>query len=221
MTLALLTPVWIPDVQDLAMMLHADRVILQDTEPFSRKGRVHRARIRTPEGSMWIHIPVQSYSKNSPVTDIRINHDTDWVSSILRVLRLNYRNSIYFDLYEPEIAADLRAGYNMTSLLSFILYTRQRLFSYLDIDINEELASHLDDYDADPDIMAKNAGADRLFQEHDSRHYQRQTNRYETPGFKVPAYRQHFGGFVEGCCLYDLLFECGPEAFKILERLGE
>lgn len=220
MKLVLLTPIWIPDLYDLAAMLYADRIILQDNGPFSRKGRMHRARIRTPDRSLWIHVPIRNRDKSAPVSDILIDQSTDWDLNILRVLKMNYRNSIYFDFYEPEIAADLKTGRSMTYLLEFILYTHQRLFDYLELNLHEELAGMLNDYDSDPDRFARKTGATQLIQEHDSRHYQRQATQGSTYKFQPTEYHQHFGNFIDGCCLYDLLFEYGPESFNVVDQLN-
>ncbi|MCA1803663.1 MAG: WbqC family protein, partial [Rhodothermaceae bacterium] len=59
-SLTLLQPACFPDLYYLAAMLRSGRLILQDTEPFSRKGHVHRGLIRTPAGTQWIHVPVRS-----------------------------------------------------------------------------------------------------------------------------------------------------------------
>jgi len=60
MKLALILPQFAPNLYDIAVMLQADRIILQDVEEWSRKSRVHRARIRTPEGTQWINIPIKT-----------------------------------------------------------------------------------------------------------------------------------------------------------------
>lgn len=222
MILALLQPVFIPDLQDIATMLATDLILLDDREQWSRKSRVHRAVIRAPEGTQYINIPIRTTDKKKPIKEIRIDHSDEWIVPMLKSLEFNYRNSVYFDFYEPEIRADIESGQNYEYLLPFALHIRSRIFRYLELDLDDkiELMSNRDFYDSDPDQMAENFGASQYYQEHDARHYQRQgKNRLELP-FKHPKYRQHFEGFEPDCCVLDLLFQYGPESFRVLDGIS-
>ena len=224
MILALLQPGFAPNLYDLACMLQADKIILQDNEEWSRKGRTHRAKIRTPDGTQWINIPVETEDRKKQIRHVRINHAVDWIDPLLKTLKYNYRNSIYYDFYEPEIQADFRSAVEYEYLLPFTLYLRKRFFQFmeleLELNINSTLASQYPYYDEDPDKLVTNARADAIMQEHDSRHYMRQAEEYYTePDFSHPVYHQHFEGFESDCCLLDVLFQFGPESFRITDQL--
>ena len=219
MKLALLFPQFAPNLYDLAVMLQADLVVFQDLETWSRKSRVHRAKIRTPGGTQWINIPVRTGDRKKAIHQVRINHDEDWVTPLLRSLEFNYRNSIYYDFYEPEIKADFENSVQYTYLLPFVLYIQKRLFRFMDIAVDYRLSSDIDDYTPDPDRFAEKMEADTLFQEYDSRHYQRQAEQRSEPEFEHPVYHQHFEEFEPYCCLLDLLFQYGPESFRIIDTL--
>jgi hypothetical protein len=81
------------------------------------------------------------------------------------------------------------------------------------------LSSELPEYDSDPDKLAANLCADLYYQEQDARHYQRQGMNRQEFSFRHPEYRQHFDGFEPGCCLLDLLFQYGPESFRVTDNL--
>ncbi|MDZ7715145.1 MAG: WbqC family protein [Balneolaceae bacterium] len=219
MKLALLTPQFAPNLYDLSIMLQADKVVLEDVEQWSRKSQVHRAQIRTPEGTQWINIPILTEDRKKAVKDVRIDHSEDWINPLLRTIEYNYRNSIYYDFYEPEIKADFESAGNYEYLMPFVLYVQKRLLQFMDIHIDYELASDLKNYDSNPDLFAQNLGADTLLQEHDSRHYLRQAEMKSEPNFKHPAYHQHFDGFEPWCSILDILFQFGPESFKITDQL--
>ncbi len=219
MTLALLLPQFAPNLYDLAAMLQADKIILQDTEKWSRKSRVHRAKVRTPEDTQWINIPVRTEDKGLSISEVRINCEKDWVTALLRSLRYNYRSSIYFDFYEPEIAVAFEAAKEYKYLLLFVLFMQQRIFDLLNIQIKYQLASELQNYTSDPDTLAQQLEADVLFQEYESRHYQRQAEIKTEPDFTHPVYYQHFEGFEPECCVLDLLFQKGPESFKVIDEM--
>jgi hypothetical protein len=221
MKLALLQPVLIPDLHDLAVMQKSDLIVFQESEQWSRKGRTHRALIRTPDGTDYISVPVMTADKKKPISEVRIDHNRDWISPTLRSLEYNYRNSVYYDFYEPEIRADIQLGYNFEFLLDFSLFLRKRLFQFLEIEISADIkfSGSLERYSTDPDELAEQMCADSYFQEHHARHYQRQGYRRTDLEFQHPEYRQHFEGFEPYCCLYDLLFQYGPESFRIIDRL--
>lgn len=223
MTLGILQPVLLPDLHDLAVMLESDTVLIQDSERWSRKGRTHRAVIRTPGGTDYISVPVLTSDKKKPVNQVRIDHQADWIPQMMRSLEFNYRNSVYYDFYEPEIRADIEQGFQFELLLDFSLFLRRRLFQYLEISLEQTItwSSALPGYDTNPDVTAKRMGADTYFQEHDARHYQRQGETRSELSFTHPVYRQHFPGFEAYCCLYDLLFQYGPESFHILDEMGQ
>ena len=219
MKLALLLPQLAPNLYDLAAMLQADCIVLQDVERWSRKSRVHRALIRTPEGTQWINIPVRTEDRGKVIKDVRIDHSREWIQPLLRSLKYNYSNSIYYDFYEPEIRADFESATRFTYLLPFVLHIRRRLFRFMEIDLHCNLAGNLEEYTSDPDRLAATFGADILFQEHDSRHYQRQAGMRTDPVFEHPEYHQHFEGFEPCCSIFDVLFQFGPESFRITDRL--
>ena len=223
MPIAILQPVLIPDLHDLAVMKAADTVIIQDSERWSRKGRTHRASIRTPEGTDYLNVPVMTEDKKKEIREVRINQDEDWIGPILRALKFNYSNSVYYDFYEPEIESLFQDGREFNYLISFSNHIKGRLFEFLEIkdEIKAEflLSSKMPAYDSDPDKLSKVLGEDRYFQEHDARHYQRQGhNKTELP-FVHPVYRQHFDGFEPYCCILDLLFQFGPESFRVIDQV--
>ncbi|MGM0587804.1 MAG: WbqC family protein [Bacteroidota bacterium] len=224
MTLGLLFPSFAPDLYDIATLKKADTVILQDSEQWSRKSRVHRAKIRKVKGTQWINIPIRTEDKKKAIGEVRIDHSEDWIDPILRALRYNYNNSVYFDFYEPEFEADFREAEQFDYLLPFIIRLRGRLFRYMEFELVAEIlwSSDLGDrYDSDPDQTAQHFGADRLIMEHGARHYQRQP--VTTPVMDAlpehPEYRQHFEGFEPECCVLDVLFQYGPESFRVLDGL--
>lgn len=222
MKLAVLQPTFIPNLHDLAILLYSDLALLQDVEIWSRKSRVHRAKIRTPEGTQYLNIPVVTEDRDKPINEVRIDHTEKWVEPLLRSLKFNYRSSVYYDFYEPEIRSDFASADEYEFLLDFNLYLRKRIFRFLELENLPEiiLSSKLEGYDPDPDQLAKNLDADEYFQEPGARHYQRRGENRTKLNFRHPVYRQHFEGFVPDCCLLDLIFQYGPESFRVIDKLS-
>ena len=222
MILAILQPVLIPDLHDIAVMKAADTVVIQDSEIWSRKGRTHRAIIRTPEGTDYLNVPVKSEDKKKEIRYVRINQDENWVEPILRSLKFNYSNSVYYDFYEPEIDSLLQEGREFEYLINFSSYLKNKLFEFLELTDELKatflLSSEIKGYDSDPDVLKEHFEAEKYYQEHDARHYQRQGKTRSELSFEHPVYRQHFDGFKPYCCVLDLLFQYGPESFRVIDE---
>ncbi len=243
---ALLLPGYSPNLSWLARAVHADRAILDDLHPFSRKSKVHRTKIRTPDGHQWLTIPFVREDRRKAINQVRIDDRRPWSGHHLQALEYNYRNSPYFDFYEPEIRADFEIASRCGFLVDAVRHLMQRQWLYLELPKFPQWASDLGpgadtradagmDTGTDPSpgkSLYDAISDDRtiVWQEPDSRHYQRphpiavqnpaavQTDT-ATPVFHIPGYRQHFPGFVPGCGLLDLLFEYGPDAWQVLDEL--
>ena len=229
---ALLLPGYSPNLSWLARAIHADRVILDDLHPFSRKSKVHRTKIRTPDGHQWLTIPFVREDRRKPINQVRIDDLRPWTGHHLQALEYNYRNSPYFDFYEPEIRADFDTASRCGFLMDAVRHLMQRQWTYLEFPEFPLWSSdlvHGMDAGTDPspgtnlyDLVADDRTV--VWQEPDSRHYQRPhpaavQNDTAAPVFHSPGYRQHFPGFVPDCGLLDLLFEYGPDAWQVLDGL--
>ncbi len=256
---ALLLPGYSPDLAWMACALNAGRVILDDRHPFSRKSRVHRTKIRTPDGHQWLTIPFVSADRRKPISEVRIDERRPWLKHHWQALEFNYRNSLYFDFYEPEIRADLETAAESEFLLDAVRHLMKRQWTYLELPWYPEWKSehdsetHIADPCSDNDTTCSGdskrdrersdstesgntetegsesgrakteytkTGNPVVWQEPNSRNYQKPHPDAVQPVFHIPEYRQHFPGFVPGCGLLDLLFEYGPDAWQVLDELS-
>lgn len=179
-----------PDLPWLIRWLQSEAMILDDVSVFSRKLTVHRGKIRNRDGFQWIHMPVHPDDRKKPLHLCRTDPSGDWVTPLLRSLEYAYRNSIYFDMFEPEIREDMQHAARCERYLDAVAYLNQRMWLYLELEFL-------------PPVMWLS---------------ERETsNENDRKPVTHPVYRQHFGGFIEGCCLYDVLFEVGPEFWKMAD----
>lgn len=201
-------------------MLKADRVIFQDVEKWSRKGRTHRAEIRAEQGTQWINLPILTEDKKKAIKEVRLDHSLRWWKPFWNTLAYNYQHATYFDHFEDELKSDVLKVSKFKFLLDFNLYFFQRMLEFLDIEIEFELASEVEGYSTFPDEYAKNLGADILYLEHQSKNYQRQSDEAKTALINHPIYKQSYKGFEQGCSMLDLLLNEGKESFKVIEKLN-
>lgn len=219
MILTILTPQFAPNLYDLSSMLKADQIIFTDVEKWSRKGRTHRAEIRNEKDSQWINLPVLSEDRKKAIKDVRLDHSQQWFEPFWNAILHNYKNATYFDHFEDELYNDIQQANECEYLLEFNLYFFGRMCTYLEIEIDYELASKVEGYSTFPDETVGNLNAEILYLEHQSKNYQRQSEHAEVALSKHPIYNQAYSGFVEGCSVLDLLLNKGVESFRILEKL--
>ncbi len=220
MILAILTPQFAPNLYDLASMLKADRVIFQDVEKWSRKGRTHRAEIRNEAGTQWINLPILQEDRKKAIKDVRLDHSQRWFEPFWNAIAHNYQNATWFDFYEDELKSDIQKVNDFEYLLDFNLYFLQRLLQFLELNIQFELASNVEGYNTFPDETASNLRAEILFIEHKSKNYQRQSKQAKTALSEHPIYPQPYSGFEPNCSVLDLLLNEGRESFRIIEKLS-
>lgn len=214
----LFTPILAPTLHDLAILLKASqhaypRVILANTLIFSRKSRVHRAQIRTNNGSTWIQLPIHPEDRKSKLHDARLDPDKSWVKLWLQTLETAYGGSPYYEEYMPWFE-DILMNAPGARLLEITRQFRHQIFDFLylpELKNAEVYWSSL--------CPSEQKHANPHYQEPDSKNYMPQFAKQREFSFKHPQYSQHFGGFISGLCLLDLLFEVGPESWKVLDQL--
>ena len=57
-----------PNVYDLAAFFRVDQVLMLGGQPWSRKGRTHRAAIRNKDERQWIGLPIRTEDKKNIVS---------------------------------------------------------------------------------------------------------------------------------------------------------
>lgn len=265
-TTALLLPGISPDLSWVARALHADRHIIDDLHPFQRKSRIHRIKTRTATAHQWLTLPIATDDRNKPVNQVRMAPDSRWAAHFLKALEYNYRNSPWYDFYEPEIIEDIEQASSYRMLIDVVLHLLRRQWGYLELPWRAELTSDLttraeltSELTSRPKMASEPRPAPGItselrpghgitskltpspghtstrtvppnqeglpalegivWQEASSRHFQRPHPLARSVHFPEFTYRQHFGGFVHGCSLFDVLFELGPESWHLFDRI--
>ncbi|WP_421775455.1 WbqC family protein [Gracilimonas sp.] len=219
MRLALVQPQFAPNLYDLAAMLKADRVIWNDLEQWSRKGRTHRAVIKGEQGKQWINIPIKTEDKKKTIGEVRIEHEEEWVEPFWNAIHHSYSEATWFDFFVDELQHDVVEAAEFEKLIDFNICFFERMMTYLELNIEYELASQIPDFDPNPDTFMSNTKADILHQEYDAKNYQWLSDRAKPALEEHPGYDQMGNDFLPECSIIDLLMNCGKESFKVLEKI--
>ncbi|MGN8224744.1 WbqC family protein [Gracilimonas sp. BCB1] len=219
MRLALVQPQFAPNLYDLVAMLKADRVIWNDLEQWSRKGRTHRAVIKGEQGKQWINIPIKTEDKKKAIGEVRIEHEEEWIEPFWNALYHSYSEATWFDFFVDELQHDVEKAAEFEKLIDFNIYFFGRMMTYLELNIEYELASQTADFDSNPNTFMGNTKADILYQEYDAKNYQWLSDQAKPALEKHPEYAQLGDDFLPECSIIDLLMNCGKESFKVLEKI--
>lgn len=219
---ACLVPSLIPDLWYLAAVMNANRTVFLKDEAFSRKSQFHRILLRNAQGTQWFTMPVHPDDRKKPLSEVRIDN-VNWQKELMKVLRTNYGNSIFYDFYEPEIEADLQAAAVSGLMYDAVLTLNKRIFRYLEIgELMEAKTSHITTAEFSRSLE-KSVDQDEIWIEPRGSYYRKIVDTkgavIKSPNFSLPEYRQHFNGFHPGCCLLDLLFQKGPASFEVIDKL--
>ena len=206
----------------------ADLFVIVDNVQFVKRGPfgwMHRNRIRTPDGWMWLTVPVITKGRfTQKILDVELDPDAPWARKHWRSLEWSYRGAPHFAAYADRFRAVYERPWKRLAGLNEAVI--REMMGAFGIGVPVERAGargvegkstgyvvnlcrafgatvylsgvHGRDY-LDPAPFAE-AGIELRFQE-----------------FAPPVYAQcQPGGFVPGLSAIDLLFNCGPECLKVL-----
>lgn len=97
-------PNFLPWLGFFEKISHAQTYVVLDNVQFIRDGFIHRTRIRTKEGWIWLTIPCHFKFTDGPsIKDIRIDYTQKWVHKHLMAIRSNYAKAPFFNEYFPVL----------------------------------------------------------------------------------------------------------------------
>ena len=106
MNCVILQPSYIPWRGFFHQIQKADVFVFYDDVQFDKRGWRNRNRIKTPQGSQWLTIPVHSGGhqiEHTPINEIRICQDEDWSRKHWLTLQQHYGKAPYFGRYREML----------------------------------------------------------------------------------------------------------------------
>ena len=171
--------------------------LLEKHEHFPKQTYRNRTRISSPNGSLDLYVPVVKGSKVHTVyKDVKISYDFKWQRLHWLSLQNCYRNSVYFEYYEDELAKFYHQNYEFLFdyNLGLFEWVLGKLKKTVDLRFTEEYIK----------------GVDEQLDYRDKLHYKNPGVVYpEKPYFQVFDDRN---GFMPNLSILDLLFSQGPQA---------
>ncbi len=219
MTVAVRPPEYFPRLAYCALGLVVDRFVLADTFAYSRQGYQNRCRVRTPEGALWLTVPLAAGAPGRPIAEVAIAEGERWRGRHRKTLRHHLGGAPFWAHYRDGAEALLAAEY--ASLAGLTAASTAWTLGALRAPAEVVRASALPGRPAAlPDVLAA-AGATALVTlpesaARDRAHAEAAAVPCRVIGFEERPRRQSFAGFATGCATLDLLANHGPEAAGVL-----
>lgn len=221
---SLFLPSAAPRLIDLALMVQSRRIVIAEHVEWSRKSRVHRLQFRDAQGSFWLHFPATPTDRGRPINTVRLEPrpqqghtgSTEWSTAWMTALRTAYSGSRYFEEYEIPLMRLLQTDHG-PDLLALLTALRHQIFSWLHLEeviAREESTGQLQQSEWTSWMTQQHW----VSEPHSETFFRPPVHRIHVTCV-VPYYWQHFQPFIPDCCALDLLFEHGPESWRVIEQM--
>lgn len=220
--MVLLTTAYFPPIEYLAAIANECRfnpgmtevepavVYIEACEHYVKQSWRNRCRFYAADGAQTLNFPVRHEDFGKPISQMRIDWKTDWLTRHERAIISAYRTSPYFEYYQDELFAildsrpELMLDFN-TQILKFFL---RKTGIPADIRFTSEWEAVTIDGHKVTDLR-------------EAIHPKRPNSILKDLGLERP-YWQVFSpkyGFIPGLSIMDLLFNEGPDSICYLKEL--
>lgn len=225
-TVVIVQPSYLPWLGYFAQMWRSDIFIIYDDVQYDKHGWRNRNRIKTPQGSQWLTVPVLHHGKGRPlISEVQIDNTQPWSRRHLQAISQNYRKAPYFADYIGRFTELLAKDW--THLLELDVAFLQILCDMLGLRRDVIRASTLGIEGAGAERLVeicRHLGAGRFFegaagQDYiDSSLFAAAGITLEYQDYRHPVYPQLHGEFVSHLSVVDLLFNVGPQSLETLAQ---
>lgn len=220
--MVLLTTAYFPPIEYLAAIANECRfnpgmtevepavVYIEACEHYVKQSWRNRCRFYAADGAQTLNFPVRHEDFGKPISQMRIDWKTDWLTRHERAIISAYRTSPYFEYYQDELFAildsrpELMLDFN-TQILKFFL---RKTCIPADIRFTSEWE-------------AVTIEGHKVTDLREAIHPKRPNTILKDLGVEKP-YWQVFSpkyGFIPGLSIMDLLFNEGPDSICYLKNL--
>jgi hypothetical protein len=218
-------PNFVPWIGYFYKILQSDIFIILDNVQYSKNSFINRNRIKTPQGELWLTLPVETSGKFGQLINqcIILNKPKTTVK-IIKSLELNYSKAPYFQEYICDIKEIISNSNELLCDTNIVLI--KYILNILEVKTEIILASDLKNIQgASTDRLVsicKELNASKYLcgfggvKYQDEELFKQQNIILSTTTFKHPTYSQLWGEFINGMSILDLLFNCGSKAKDIL-----
>lgn len=218
-------PNYLPWIGYFYKMMKADCFVLFDNAQYPKGSVCNRNKIKTPEGSKLLTVPVRiSKGHLQKINEIEVIMAEKWNEKHWKTIITYYGKAQYFKQYidafedifkKKEWASLAELNKALIILIKNLLGLKTQIVISSDLDINGKVnnLSICKALDAST-YLSGDGSMDYLDEDEFSKEGISVTyTNFMHPGF----YKQLFNDFIPNLSILDLLLNCGPESIKIIE----
>jgi hypothetical protein len=209
-------PNYIPWMGYFYKIYNSDVFVIGDAVQFSKDSFINRNRIKTPQGVLWLTIPVKQDSYKHLINEVIISNDTDWRARQLKSIEVFYKKAPYFGDYYDEFRTILMQDWRKLSDLNICLI--KSICKALDINTEIVVASgiNVEGSSTQRIINTCNAlSADEYLsgsggaKYQDEEMFEQNSIKLSYLDFKQMPYKQLWGDYTSNLSILDYIFNCG------------
>lgn len=212
------------------MINSVDEFIIYDDMQYTKRDWRNRNIIKTPNGLLWLTIPVKIKGKFFQKINETEVENNSWATTHWKSIQMNYSKTPFFSIYAPMIEK-LYSDASQETFLSKVNYIfLQGICNILEINTLISQSSQYDIIDGKTERLVsicKQAQASEYIsgpaakdyidpKQFEDVHIQLKWMNYQD----YAPYPQKFGDFNHGVTILDLLFNVGPEYKKFLKSFS-
>ncbi|MGE3165080.1 MAG: WbqC family protein [Planctomycetota bacterium] len=210
----------------------ADTFLVVDTTQFVKRGPfgwIHRNRISTPNGPIWLSLPVLHKGRyEQPIQEAEFNPRIDWRQKHWRSIAWNYSQAPYWERYSASLEELYQRPW--THLSPFTTAVIRWFLEHLQLGAEVRLASELrarGQSTAYIVAFCQELGATTYLSGAHGRDYL-ELPRFSQAGIELrfqdytpPRYDNRAGPAEENLSMLDMLFWCGDQAVEWVHQVPE
>ena len=226
-TVVIMQPGYIPWLGFFELLAQSDVFVLYDNVQYDKNGWRNRNRIKTPNGPLWLTVPVTlPNGLKTKINEARIVQD-GWRKKHIGSIAQFYRQAPFLKEYFPEFKDLLEQKWE--TLIDLDIAAIKLFQKWLGNSSEIVRASDLGIDEADKVErlinIVRHLGGNRFYEpaggatyikEAELKRFQEAGIQFEFQRYIHPTYRQLHGEFTPCLSILDLLLNEGPESSKIL-----
>jgi hypothetical protein len=222
--IAILQSNYIPWKGVFDMMNKVDVFVFFEDVDFTKRDWRTRNKIKTPEGEVWLSIPVKKSSRGTKIYEIEISQETNWQEKHYQTIVQYYKKAKFFSEYKwllDKIYLEKKwenlSEFNIyvNTLIARELGIKTEFINSKDLETNgtkdDKLIEIIKKLDGDF-YLSGPAAKDYIVNEK----FKKEKIELAYIEYKYLEYTQLYGEFNHYITILDVLFNCGKEAPKYI-----
>ncbi len=216
--IAILQSNYIPWKGVFDMINMVDEFVFLEDVDFTKRDWRSRNKILTPNGLIWLTVPVNKAERGTKIKDITVSHEIDWQRKHYLTIRGSYSKAPYFADYE-YLLDDIYLNHKWDKLSDMNIYITKKISNVLGVKTSfvNSIDLHTNGTKDDKLIeICKKLNATHYLSGPAAKDYiVNEKFKNENIGLSYiqydhyPEYKQLYGNFEHHVSILDLLFNCG------------